>query len=84
MQLLSQERIQPRKGKNPRTKMGGSRLGCSPGLSTMRITRLRDPQCIKSCPTGTIGYKNAKKATYKKKKEAANKLGDLMGKLATL
>jgi Fe-S-cluster-containing dehydrogenase component len=42
-----------------------------------------DPQCAKFCPTGTIEYKNATKATYKKKKEAAHKLGDLIVKLAT-
>jgi carbon-monoxide dehydrogenase iron sulfur subunit len=42
-----------------------------------------DPQCAKFCPTGTIEYKNATKATYKKRKEAANKLGELIVKLAT-
>lgn len=42
-----------------------------------------DPQCVEYCPTKAIDYVKATRATYKKRKEAANRLGKLIRKLAT-
>lgn len=42
-----------------------------------------DPICVKLCPTGALQYISATRAILAKKREAAERLGELMRKLAT-
>jgi Fe-S-cluster-containing hydrogenase component 2 len=42
-----------------------------------------DPECVKFCPTGAIDYVKSTKATFRKKRVAAERFGELIKKFAT-